>query len=197
MARDMTPVLKKCKALGIEPQVMGINKQSKRQVQRRGRKLSEYGLQLREKQKAKFIYGVLEKQFFNYYEKAEKQRGITGENLLVLLETRLDNIVFRLGFGRTRKEARQIVGHKHVTVNGKTVNIPSYNVKPGDVVAIRDKFKKSPRYEEVLDVTSGRIVPSWLTVDHNNLTGTVVSLPERDHIDVPVNETLIVELYSK
>lgn len=197
MARNMEPVLKRCKALGIEPMVLGINKKSKREVSRGNKKLSEYGLQLREKQKAKFIYGVLEKPFRNYFAKAEKQQGITGENLLRLLETRLDNVVYRMGYGRTRKEARQIVGHKLVLVNGKGVNIPSYRVKAGDVITVREKSKNLQRFKDVLDVTGSRIVPEWLSADHENLTGTVTSLPSREQIDVPVNETLIVELYSK
>ena len=197
MARNREPVLKRCKALGIEPVVLGINKKSKRQVAQRQRKVSEYGLQLREKQKAKFIYGVLEKQFRNYFAKASKQSGIAGENLLRLLETRLDNVVYRMGYGRTRNEARQIVGHKLFLVNGKSVNIPSYRVKAGDVLTVRDKSKNLQRFKDVLDVTGTRIVPEWLSADHENLTGTVLSLPNRDQIDVPVNETLIVELYSK
>ena len=197
MARNREPVLKRCKALGIEPVVLGINKTSKRQVAQRQRKVSEYGLQLREKQKAKFIYGVLEKQFRNYFAKASKQSGIAGENLLRLLETRLDNVVYRMGYGRTRSEARQIVGHKLFLVNGKSVNIPSYRVKAGDVLTVRDKSKNLQRFKDVLDVTGTRIVPDWLSVDHENLTGTVLSIPNRDQIDLPVNETLIVELYSK
>ena len=199
MARNREPVLKRCKALGIEPVVLGINKKSKRQVAAGGRqkKISEYGLQLREKQKAKFIYGVLEKQFRNYFAKASKQSGIAGENLLRLLETRLDNVAYRMGYGRTRSEARQIVGHKLFLVNGKSVNIPSYRVKVGDVLTVRDKSKNLQRFKDVLDVTGTRIVPEWLSADHENLTGTVLSMPNRDQIDVPVNETLIVELYSK
>ena len=197
MARNREPVLKRCKALGLEPVVLGINKKSKRQVAQRQRKVSEYGLQLREKQKAKFIYGVLEKQFRNYFAKASKQSGIAGENLLRILETRLDNVVYRMGYGRTRNEARQIVGHKLFLVNGKSVNIPSYRVKVGDVITVRDKSKNLQRFKDVLDVTGTRIVPEWLSADHENLTGTVLSLPNRDQIDVPVNETLIVELYSK
>ena len=198
MARDMGPVLKKCRSLGIEPQVLGIDKKSNRTNARAGKKVSEYGLQLREKQKAKFIYGVLEKPFRNNFEKAKKiKEGTTGDNMLVLLELRLDNVIFRLGYARTRKEARQIVGHKHVLVNGKCVNIPSYQVKAGDVISIKEKAKSAQRYKDVLEVTDGRTVPSWLEADHENLTGKVLEIPSRDVIDVPVNPTLIVELYSK
>ena len=159
--------------------------------------MSEYGLQLREKQKAKFIYGVLEKPFRNYYAKAERMPGMTGPNLMIMLETRLDNVIFRLGFARTRKEARQIVDHKHVLVNGKQVNIPSYLVKAGDVIEIKEKNKGSQRYKDILEVTGGRLVPEWLESDQENLKGTVKELPAREAIDVPVNEMLIVELYSK
>lgn len=159
--------------------------------------MSEYGNQLREKQKAKFIYGVLEKPFRNYYTKASKMRGQVGENLMIMLERRLDNVIFRMGFGRTRKEARQIVDHKHVLVNGKCVNIPSYLVKAGDVIEIREKAKSSARYKEVLEQTSGRTVPAWMDVDMENLKGSIKSLPTREEIDVPVDELLIVELYSK
>ena len=197
MARDMTPVLKRCRALGIEPAYMGLDKKSKRNV-RAGRKPSEYALQLKEKQKAKFIYGVLEKPFRNNFAKAQKLKyGTTGENLMILLELRLDNVVFRMGYGRTRKEARQIVGHKHVLVNGKCVNIPSYTVKPGDKIEIKEKVKGYPRYKDVLETTEGRLIPDWLEADHETLTGTVKEIPTREQIDVPVNEVLIVELYSK
>ena len=198
MARDMGPVLKKCRSLGIEPGFLGIDKKSNRTFARAGKKVSEYGLQLKEKQKAKFIYGVLEKPFRNMFAKAEKMRtGTAGENLMILLELRLDNVLFRLGIGRTRKEARQIVDHRHVLVNGKCVNIPSYTVKAGDVISIKEKFKSAQRYKDILEVTGGRIVPAWLEADHENLTGTVKEIPTRDQIDVPVNEVLIVELYSK
>ena len=160
--------------------------------------MSEYGLQLREKQKAKFIYGVLEKPFRNNFERAKKMKnGTAGENLLIILELRLDNVLFRMGYGRTRKEARQIVDHKHVLVNGKRVNIPSYQVKAGDVIEIAEKYKSAQRYKDILEVTDGRLVPAWLEADHNNLSGTVKEIPTRDLIDVPVNEMLIVELYSK
>ncbi len=197
MARDMTPVLKRCRALGIEPAYMGLDKKSKRNV-RAGRKPSEYALQLKEKQKAKFIYGVLEKPFRNNFAKAQKLKyGTTGENLMILLELRLDNVVFRMGYGRTRKEARQIVGHKHVLVNGKCVNIPSYTVKPGDKIEIKEKVKGYQRYKDVLETTEGRLIPDWLEADHETMTGTVKEIPTREQIDVPVNEVLIVELYSK
>ena len=197
MARDMTPVLKRCRALGIEPAYMGLDKKSKRNV-RAGRKPSEYALQLKEKQKAKFIYGVLEKPFRNDFAKAQKLKyGTTGENLMILLELRLDNVVFRMGYGRTRKEARQIVGHKQVLVNGKCVNIPSYTVKPGDKIEIKEKVKGYQRYKDVLETTEGRLIPDWLEADHETLTGTVKEIPTREQIDVPVNEVLIVELYSK
>ena len=197
MARDTVPVLKRCRSLGLDPIYLGIEKKSKKEPRRSNRKMSEYGLQLREKQKAKFIYGVLETQFRGYFSKAERQKGITGENLLVLLETRLDNVMFRLGYGRTRKEARQIVRHKHVCVNGKPVDIPSYQLKVGDVVEVKEKYKDMQRYKNVLDVTGGRIVPEWLSADHEKLTGTVLAKPKREQIDIPVEETLIVELYSK
>ena len=197
MAIDRTPVLKRCRSLGLDPVFLGIDKKSNRTSTRGNRKKSENGLQLREKQKAKFIYGVLEKPFRNYYAKAEKMKGQTGVNLMTLLELRLDNVLFRLGFGRTRKECRQIVDHKHVLVNGKTVNIPSYKVSVGDVIEIKEKHKTSPRYKEILEVTGGRMVPSWLEANQEALSGTVKELPAREEIDVPVNETLIVELYSK
>ena len=200
MAREMGPVLKRCRSLGVDPMVLGINKKSNRTNARAGKKVSEYGLQLREKQKAKFIYGVLEKPFRNNFEKAQKiKEGTTGDNMLVLLELRLDNVMFRLGYARTRKEARQIVGHKHVLVNGKCVNIPSYQVKAGDVISIceKGKSKGAQRYKDIFEVTEGRTVPSWLEADHENFTGKVVEIPSRDVIDVPVNPTLIVELYSK
>ena len=197
MAVNRTPVLKRCRSLDLDPIYLGIDKKSTRQLKRTNRKMSEYGLQLREKQKAKFIYGVLEKPFRNYYKKADKMQGQTGENLMVLLESRLDNIVFRMGFARTRREARQIVDHKHITVNGKVVNIPSYLVKAGDVIEVKEKCKGSERYKGILEVTGGRLVPEWLDVDQEALRGTVKELPTRDIIDVPVNEMLIVELYSK
>ena len=197
MAVNRVPVLKRCRSLGLDPIYLGIDKKSTRQLKRANRKMSEYGLQLREKQKAKFIYGVLEKPFHNYYNKADRMPGQTGENLMVLLESRLDNVVFRMGFARTRKEARQIVDHKHVLVNGKCVNIPSYLVKAGDEIEIREKSKGSERYKAILEVTGGRLVPEWIDVDQENLKGTVKELPNREAIDDPVNEMLIVELYSK
>ena len=197
MAVNRVPVLKRCRSLGLDPIYLGIDKKSTRQLKRANRKMSEYGLQLREKQKAKFIYGVLEKPFHNYYDKADRMPGQTGANLMILPESRLDNVVFRMGFARTRKEARQIVDHKHVLVNGKCVNIPSYLVKAGDQIEIREKSKGSERYKGILEVTGGRLVPEWIDVDQENLKGTVKELPNREAIDVPVNEMLIVELYSK
>lgn len=196
MARDMTPVLKRCRYLGIDPIVMGINKKpSKRK--RTMRKLSEYGVQLKEKQKVKFIYGVLEKQFRSYYKTADNMQGITGENLLSLLECRLDNVVYRLGLARTRKEARQIVRHNLIVVNGKKLNIPSYRVKISDVIEVKENKKDLQRFKDVLDVTSSRVVPVWLNSDKETLKGNIVSLPSREHLDLDVNETLIIELYSK
>ena len=197
MAVNRVPVLKRCRSLGLDPIYLGIDKKSNRQLKRANRKVSEYGLQLREKQKAKFIYGVLEKPFHNYYLKADRMKGMTGENLMVLLERRLDNVVYRLGLARTRKEARQIVGHKHVLVNGKQVTIPSYLIKAGDTIEIKEKCKGSQRYKDILEVTGGRLVPEWLDVDQENLKGAVKELPNREVIDVPVDEKLIVELYSK
>ena len=197
MAVNRVPVLKRCRSLGMDPVYLGIDKKSNRQLKRSNRKMSEYGLQLREKQKAKFIYGVLEKPFRNYFEKAQRQPGMTGPNLMILLESRLDNVVFRLGLARTRKEARQIVDHKHVLVNGKCVNIPSYLVKAGDTIEIKENAKSSQRYKDILEVTAGRLVPEWLDVDQENLKGEVKELPTREMIDVPVDEMLIVELYSK
>ncbi len=197
MAVNKVPVLKRCRSLGLEPSYLGYDKKSKRNLQRGNRKVSEYGLQLREKQKAKFIYGVLEKPFRNYYKKADQMKGLTGLNLMTILESRLDNVVFRLGFARTRKEARQIVDHKFVTVNGKVVNIPSYLVKAGDVVEIKESKKNIQRMKDIVEVAGGRIVPEWLDIDAEKLQGTVKELPSREQIDVPVNEMLIVELYSK
>ena len=197
MAVNRVPVLKKCRALGLEPQFLGYSKKPKRTAKNANRKISEYGLQLREKQKAKFIYGVLEKPFRNYYEKADRMKGMTGENLMVLLESRLDSVVFRMGFARTRREARQIVGHKHVMVNGKVVNVPSYLIKAGDKIEISEKAKELQRYKDILEVTAGRLVPEWMDVDVEGLKGTIKNLPARSMIDVPVDEMLIVELYSK
>ena len=197
MAINRVPVLKRCRSLGMDPVYLGIDKKSNRQLKRSNRKMSEYGLQLREKQKAKFIYGVLEKPFLNYFKKADQMSGMTGENLMVLLESRLDNVVFRLGFARTRREARQIVDHKQVLVNGKQVNIPSYLIKAGDVIEIKEGKKSSQRYKDIVEVTGGRLVPEWLESDIENLKGTVKELPTREAIDVPVDEMMIVELYSK
>ncbi len=197
MAVNRVPVLKRCRSLGLDPIYLGIDKKSNRSLNRSSRKISEYGLQLREKQKAKFIYGVLEKPFRNYYQKAQKKPGQTGENLMIMLETRLDNVIFRMGFARTRKEARQIVDHKHVLVNGKQVNIPSYLIKVGDVIEIKESCKSSQRYKDIIEVTGGRTVPAWVEVDQDNLKGEIKELPKREDIDVPVDEMLIVELYSK
>ena len=198
MARDMVPVLKRCRALGIEPMVMGLDKKSNRTAGNSRRKISEYGAQLREKQKAKFIYGVLEKPFRNNFARAKKLKyGTTGENLMILLELRLDNVIFRLGLARTRKEARQMVGHKMVLINGKQVNIPSYTVAVGDKIEIKEKKKSIQRIKDVLEATNGRLVPAWLEMDRENLTATVKEIPTRDQIDVPVDEVFIVELYSK
>lgn len=197
MAVNRVPVLKRCRSLGMDPIYLGINKKSRRQLKRSNRKMSEYALQLREKQKAKFIYGVLEKPFRNYYAKAKQMEGMTGDNLMRLLESRLDNVVFRMGFARTRKEARQIVDHKHVLVNGKQVNIPSYLVKAGDTIEIKENKKGSQRYKDILEATGSNMVPEWLDVDAENLKGSVKELPAREAIDVPVDEMLIVELYSK
>ena len=197
MAVNRTPVLKRCRSLGLEPSYLGYDKKSNRQNARAGKKVSEYGLQLREKQKAKFIYGVLEKPFRNYYEKADRMKGMTGENLMVRLESRLDSVVFRMGFARTRREARQIVDHKHVLVNGKQVNVPSYLIKAGDVIEIKESAKSMQRYKDIVEVTGGRLVPEWMDVDIENFKGTIKNLPTREMIDVPVNEMLIVELYSK
>ena len=197
MAVNRVPVLKRCRSLGMDPIYLGINKKSNRQLKRANRKMSEYGLQLREKQKAKFIYGVLEKPIRNYYAKAKQMEGMTGENLMRILESRLDNVIFRMGLARTRKEARQIVDHKHVLVNGKQVNIPSYLVKAGDTIEIKENKKGSQRYKDILEATGSNMVPEWLDVDAENLKGSVKELPAREAIDVPVDEMLIVELYSK
>ena len=197
MAVNRVPVLKRCRSLGLEPQYLGLSKSSNRKLTRANRKVSEYGLQLREKQKAKFIYGVLEKPFRNYYKRADRMKGMTGENLMILLERRIDNVVFRLGFARTRREARQMVAHKAFTVNGHVVNIASQLVKAGDVIEVKEKSRASQHIKDIFEVTSGRAVPAWLTVDRDNFKGTVNELPSRDQIDVPVDEMLIVELYSK
>ena len=196
MAVNRVPVLKRCRSLNLDPIYLGYDKKSNRSNARANRKMSEYGLQLREKQKAKFIYGVLEKPFRNYYEKADRMKGMTGENLMVMLERRLDSVVFRMGFARTRREARQIVGHKHVLVNGRCINIPSYLIKAGDVIEIREAKKSTQRMKDITEVAGGRIVPEWLDCE-DNFKGTIKSLPTREQIDVPVDEMLIVELYSK
>ena len=198
MAVDRTPVLKRCRSLGIDPIVMGYTKESKRNPQKRRRRQdSEYGIQLREKQKAQFIYGVLEKQFHMYYEKARRMNGVTGSNLMSLLESRLDNVVFRLGFARTRKEARQTVSHGHIFVNGHRVDIASYRVRPGDVVAVAPKAKDMLVIKSALVSAENRQVPSWLELDIEKLQGTVLNIPSRDQIDMDIQEQLIVELYSK
>lgn len=197
MAVNRVPVLKRCRSLDLDPTYLGYDKKSNRKSLRAGKKMSEYGTQLREKQKAKFIYGVLEKPFHNYYEKADRMKGMTGTNLMTILESRLDNVVFRMGYARTRREARQVVGHKFVLVNGKQVNIPSYRVKAGDVVEIKESKKSIQRMKDIVEVTAGRLVPEWIDVNLENLQGTVKELPSREMIDVPVDEMLIVELYSK
>lgn len=224
MAINRVPVIKKCRALGLDPSYLGVEKythtsewkrevdgqkkninkrldrhvnESIRSLRNPNKKVSEYGMQLREKQKAKFIYGVLEKPFRNYYEKADRMKGMTGENLMIMLESRLDSVVFRMGFARTRREARQVVGHKHILVNGKKVNIPSYLVKAGDVIELTEKAKGLQRFKDIIEVTESRIVPDWMEVDYDTKKGTVKELPTREAIDVPVNEMLIVELYSK
>ena len=197
MAVNKTPILKRCRSLDLDPTYLGYDKKSNRTKLHQTRKMSEYGLQVREKQKAKFIYGVLEKPFRNYYKKADRMKGMTGENLMIMLEMRLDSIIFRMGFARTRKEARQIVDHKHVLVNGKAVNIPSYQCSAGDVIEIREKSKSLQRYKDILEAKNGKACPEWLDVEKDALKGTVKALPTREQIDVPVDEMLIVELYSK
>ena len=197
MAKNMQPILKRCKALGISPTVMGINKETRRNPKPGRRKQSEYAVQLNEKQKAKFIYGVLEKQFRHYYELASKTQGVTGENLLQLLERRLDNVVYRLGFANTRREARQMVNHGHITVNGKRVDLPSYQVSPGEVISIREKSRGSEHVKQILEKNAATMIPKWLELNRETLQGKVVALSERSDIDFDINETLIVELYSK
>ena len=197
MAVNRVPVLKRCRSLDLDPTFLGYDKKSKRTSARAGKKMSEYGLQLREKQKAKFIYGVLEKPFRNYYDRADRMKGQTGSNLMTILETRLDNVVFRMGFARTRREARQVVLHKFITVNGKTINIPSYLIKAGDVIEVKEAAKNIQRFKDITEITAGRLVPEWIDVNKDNLQGTVKELPSREVIDVPVDEMLIVELYSK
>ena len=197
MAVNRVPVLKRCRSLGMDPVYLGIDKKSNRQLKRANRKMSEYGLQLREKQKAKFIYGVLEKPFLNYFKKASKMNGMTGENLMVLLESRLDNVVFRMGMAITRREARQLVTHGHFTVNGKKVDVPSYRIKPGDVVAVSETSKKSPKFAQIIEQTNGRIVPLWLDVNKEAMTAKVTREFNRDELDYEIAEHLIIELYSK
>ena len=197
MAVNRVPVLKRCRSLDLDPTFLGYDKKSKRTSARAGKKMSEYGLQLREKQKAKFIYGVLEKPFRNYYDRADRMKGQTGSNLMTILETRLDNVVFRMGFARTRREARQVVLHKFITVNGKTINVPSYLIKAGDVIEVKEAAKNIQRFKDISEITAGRLVPEWLDVNKENLQGTIKELPSREAIDVPVDEMLIVELYSK
>lgn len=197
MAVNRVPVIKRCRSLDMDPSYLGLDKKSKRKALNAGRKLSDYGLQLREKQKAKFIYGVLEKPFRNYYKKAERMKGMTGENLMTILESRLDNVIFRLGFARTRREARQIVDHKHVLVNGKCINIPSYLIEAGDTISIKENKRTSAQYKAISEIAGGRLVPEWLESNKETFTGKVLSLPTREAIDVPVDEMLIVELYSK
>jgi len=197
MAVNRVPVLKRCRSLDLDPTFLGYDKRSKRTSARAGKKMSEYGLQLREKQKAKFIYGVLEKPFRNYYDRADRMKGQTGSNLMTILESRLDNVVFRLGFARTRREARQVVLHKFITVNGKAINIPSYLIKAGDVIEVKESAKNIQRFKDITEITAGRLVPEWLDVNKENLQGTIKELPSREAIDVPVDEMLIVELYSK
>ena len=195
MAVNKDPILKRCRSLQIDPSHMGIYKESRRKPKQSFKKMSDYGIQLREKQRAKFIYGVQEKQFRNTFEKAAKKKGITGENLLIMLEERLDNVVYRLGLAMTRREARQLVVHSHFTVNGKKVNIPSYQVKPGDVIKVKAKSQSSPKFKEIKEMQVG--VPGWLSVDREKLEGKVLADPSRDQIDTPIEERLIVELYSK
>ena len=197
MARNMQPILKRCRTLGISPSVMGIEKSSNRNPNPMRRKQSEYGRQLTEKQKVKFVYGMLEKQFRKYYEIATKMQGAAGDNLLSLLESRLDNVIFRLGLANTRRESRQIVNHGHVLVNGKRLDIPSYRVKVGDVITLEEKTLSSDRMKAIIEANSSRVVPKWLDMDKNTVTGKVIAMPQRDDIDFEVEEHLIVELYSK
>lgn len=197
MAKNTQPILKRCKTLGIDPTVLGVSKSTRRNPKQGRRKQSEYGMQLNEKQKAKFIYGVLEKPFRKYYVMATKKSGVTGENLLQILESRLDNVVYRLGFANTRREARQMVSHGHITVDGSRVNIPSYLVTPGEVISICEKSRNSVRVKQVLEQNAATPIPAWLELDRNTLNGKVVTLASRDDIDFDINETLIVELYSK
>lgn len=197
MAIDRTPVLKRCRSLGLTPAFLGISKESHRQAKRANRKKSEYGIQLTEKQKAKFIYGLLEKQFRGYYDRAKEMEGITGENLLILLERRIDNVVFRLGLANTRRQARQIVRHGHIAVNGKRLDIPSALVKAGDVISVMEGSRSKEYFKGMAETLAGKTVPAWLIQDAENLGGKVDRYPTREEIDVPIEEHLIVELYSK
>ena len=198
MAVDRQPVLKRCKSLGISPMVMGYGNETNRNKNANTRKkVSEYGMQLKEKQKLKFIYGVLEKQFYHYYEMAVKEEGVAGSNLIRLLESRLDNVVFRMGLAITRREARQLVGHGHFTVNGKKVDIPSYRIKAGDVIALSEKSKKSPKFAQVVEATNGRVIPLWLDMNKEAMSAKVTRLPEREELDYEIEEHLVIELYSK
>ena len=197
MAKNMQPVLKRCRTLGIEPSVMGIDKSSNRTFNQRRKKQSEYGMQLNEKQKVRFIYGVLEKQFAKYYIMATKMNGVTGECLLQILESRLDNVIYRMGLANTRREARQIVNHGHVTVNGKRVDIPSYLVKPGEVISLRESSRNADRMKDIVERNSNRLVPKWIDMNKDTLEGKIIALADREDIDFPVEEHLIVEYYSK
>ena len=197
MAKNTQPILKRCRTLGLSPAVLGYSKETKRNPKQSRRKQSEYGMQLNEKQKVKFIYGVLEKQFYAYYEKAERKQGITGEIMLQELERRLDNVVFRMGFGNTRREARQLVNHAHFTVNGKRVNIPSYQVKPGDVVAVCEKSRSTTKFKSLIEENGKKAMPKWIDKAAGSYEGTIIAMPARDDIDYEVAEHLIVELYSK
>ena len=197
MAKNMQPVLKRCRTLGIEPSVMGIDKSSNRTFNQRRKKQSEYGMQLNEKQKVRFIYGVLEKQFAKYYVMATKMNGVTGECLLQILESRLDNVIYRMGLANTRREARQMVNHGHVTVNGKRVDIPSYLVKPGEVISLRESSRNADRMKDIVERNSNRLVPKWIDMNKDTLEGKIIALADREDIDFPVEEHLIVEYYSK
>ena len=197
MAKNTQPILKRCKTLGISPAVLGVNKETNRNPKQSRRKQSEYAMQLTEKQKVKFIFGVLEKQFRTYYKKAEKMEGKAGENLLILLETRLDNVVYRLGFAKTRREARQLTSHGHFTVNGQKVDIASYRVKPGDVIAVREKSRSSAKFKALVEELGATATPKWLEKEKDSFEGKVIAMPQRDDIDYEVAEHLIVELYSK
>lgn len=197
MGKSTQPILKRCKALGVSPTVLGYDKETKRNQKEVRRKKSEYGTQLNEKQKVRFIYGVLEKQFAKYYEKAAKSSGITGETLLQILESRLDNVVFRLGFAKTRDEAKQLISHGHITVNGGKVDVSSYLIKAGDVIAIKEASRSMKGINAIIEKSANRVVPAWLELDKDNYSGKVLSLASRNDIDYAVKEQLIVEFYSK